>query len=198
LGKKRYSDNCIIVVDVESTCDENDPITGRPKELFISEIIEIGYAILDYGTNEIKENGSLVIRPEESVVTPFCSNLTGWTQAAVDRGISFQEACKTLGSDLKAGSRVWSSFGNYDLEMFKKMCQRRQVKYPYTPQHLNIKPMAAMFTGEMGGLGRTLSLLGLQFQGRQHSGKDDAFNAARILQYLSKKYRGIPCLDYLK
>ena len=98
MSKKRYSDHNIIVVDVESTCDENDPITGRPRELFVSEIIEIGYAILDFETNEIKENGSIVVRPEESIVTPFCQRLTGWTQEAVDRGISFQEACKTLES----------------------------------------------------------------------------------------------------
>jgi inhibitor of KinA sporulation pathway (predicted exonuclease) len=188
MSKKRYSDHNIIVVDVEATCDENDPITGRPKELFVSEIIEIGYAILNFETNEITENGSIVVRPEESIVTPFCQRLTGWTQEAVDRGISFQEACKTLESSLKAGSRVWSSYGNYDLEMFKKMCARKNVKYPYTPQHLNVKPMTAMFTGEMTGLGRALSLLGLQFQGRQHSGKDDALNVARIIQHLKNKY----------
>lgn len=188
MSKKRYSDHNIIVVDVESTCDANDPITGRPKELFVSEIIEIGYAILDYESNEIKENGSIVIKPTESVVTKFCTDLTGWTQEAVDRGISFQEACHILESDLKAGSRVWASHGNYDLEMFKKECLRKNVKYPYTPQHLNVKPMAAIFTGEVAGLGRTLSLLGLQFQGRQHSGKADAYNVARILQHLKNKY----------
>ena len=190
MSKKRYSDKHIIVVDVESTCDANDPITGRPNELFKSEIIEIGYAILDYEANEIKENGSIVVKPIESVVTKFCTDLTGWTQQAVDRGISFQEACHTLESDLKAGSRIWSSYGNYDLEMFRKECARKNVKYPWIPQHLNVKPMAAVFTGEVAGLGRTLSLLGLQFQGRQHSGKDDALNVARILMYLKNKYEG--------
>lgn len=190
MSKKRYSDNNIIVIDIESTCDENDLTTGRPQELFVSEIIEIGYAILDYVSNEIKENGSIVIKPEESVVTKFCTNLTGWTQEAVDRGISFREACRTLEGDLKAGSRTWASHGNYDLEMFRKMCKKMDVKYPFTPQHLNTKPMAAMFTGEVAGLGRTLSLLGLQFEGRQHSGKADAYNTARIIQHLVNKHRG--------
>lgn len=198
MGKKqqRYSDHCIIVVDIESTCQEN--IDGVPQEEFVSEIIEIGYAILNTQDNQIIETGSIVVKPEVSKITPFCTNLTGWTQEAVDRGISFKEACETLSGSLRAGSRPWASFGNYDAAMFKKQCERTGVKYPFTPQHLNVKPMAFTFTSEMAGTGRTLSLLGLQFEGRQHSGKDDAYNVARILQFLALKHKETKCKDYLK
>ena len=186
MGKKqKYSDNCILVIDVESTCQENKD--GQPQEEFVSEIIEIGYAVLDYKINEIRESGSIVVKPIESVITPFCQNLTGWTQEAVDRGISFEEACKTLTSDLKSGSRLWGSYGNYDLEMFRKQCQRRNVPYPFTPQHANIKSFCTIMNGEVNGLGKALSKIGLNFEGRHHLGKDDAVNTARILQYYKNK-----------
>jgi len=184
--KQRYADNCILVVDVESTCDENRD--GQPQEEFISEIIEIGYAVLDYKENEIKETGSIVVKPIESVITPFCEKLTGWSQEAVDRGISFAEACETLQRDLISGGRLWSSYGDYDRAMFNKMCKRREVKYPFTPQHLNLKSLATVLNGKVSGLGRALSLAGLQFEGRQHNGRDDAFNIARLLQHYKTKF----------
>ena len=184
--KQRYSDNCILVVDVESTCDENK--AGQPKEHLISEIIEIGYTVLDYKTNEIKEKGSIVVRPIESVITPFCTNLTGWTQEAVDRGISFSEACRTVEQDLMGGGRLWASFGEYDRTMFVEMCKRRGVKYPFTAQHLNVKALSTVVLGGVGGLGRTLTKLGMNFEGRQHSGVDDAYNVARILQRYKEKF----------
>jgi inhibitor of KinA sporulation pathway (predicted exonuclease) len=187
---RKYEDNCILVVDIESTCwdDKNAPENGAIVVDPVSEIIEIGYAVLDYKINEIKESGSIVVRPIESIVSPFCQRLTGWTQEQVDRGITFEEACKTLQGGLKAGSRLWASYGNYDLDMFRKQCERRNVKYPFVPQHLNIKALSTVINGEVNGLGRTLSLLGLQFEGKQHSGKDDAFNTARILQYYKAKF----------
>lgn len=184
--KQKYSDNCILVVDVEATCQENKD--GQPQEEFVSEIIEIGYAVLDYKINEVKETGSIIVKPIQSVVTPFCTNLTGHTQESVDRGISFAEACQTLQSDLMSGGRLWASFGNYDLEIFKKECQRKNVKYPFVPQHLNIKAIATVINGEVNGLGRTLSLLKMSFEGRHHSGRDDAYNTARILQYYKNKF----------
>lgn len=184
--KQKYSDNCILVIDVESTCQENKD--SQPQEEFISEIIEIGYTVLDYKINEIRESGSIIVKPIESAVTPFCTSLTGLTQEIVDRGISFEEACQTLMSNLKAGSRLWGSYGEYDRSMFIKMCERRNVKYPFTPQHANIKSLATIMNGEVNGLGRTLSLLKMSFEGRHHSGKDDSYNAARILQYYKAKF----------
>lgn len=184
--KQKYADHCILVIDVEATCIENKD--GAPQEEFVSEIIEIGYAVLDYKINEIKESGSIVVKPIESVVTPFCQRLTGWTQEAVDRGISWAEACQTLQSDLMSGGRLWASYGNYDAEMIKKMCQRHNVKYPMVPQHLNVKAMATVMNGEVNGLGRTLSLLKMSFEGRHHSGKDDAVNTAHILMHYKNKF----------
>jgi len=184
--KQKYSDNCILVIDIEATCLENQ--NGQPQEEFISEIIEIGYAVLDYKINEIKGTGSIIIKPIQSVVTKFCTDLTGHTQESVDRGISFAEACQTLQSDLMSGGRLWASYGNYDLDMFKKECQRKNVKYPFVAQHLNIKAMATVLNGSVNGLGRTLSLLKMNFEGRHHSGHDDAYNTARILQHYKNKF----------
>lgn len=184
--KQKYSDHSILVIDVESTCEENK--NSRPREEFVSEIIEIGYTVLDYKDNVLKESGSIIVRPRLSVVTPFCTELTGHTQEIVDRGISWAEACETLERDLISGGRLWASYGEYDRSMFKKMCDLYKVKYPLTPQHLNVKALSTVVLSEVCGLGRCLSRLGMNFEGRQHSGRDDSYNIARILQHYKSKF----------
>lgn len=184
--KQKYSDNCILVIDVESTCNENK--NGKLQEEFVSEIIEIGYTVLNYKINEIKESGSIIVKPLRSVVTLFCNQLTGLTQEIVDRGISWAEACKTLEQDLISGGRLWSSYGNYDKTMLEKMCKMYNVKYPMVLQHLNVKALNTVMTGEVCGLGRCLTRLGMNFEGKPHSGVDDSFNTARILQYYKTKF----------
>jgi inhibitor of KinA sporulation pathway (predicted exonuclease) len=74
--------------------------------------------------------------------------------------------------------------------MFEKMCQLYGVKYPFSPQHLNIKAMSMAILGKRMGVGKAITKLGLQFEGTQHRGVDDAVNAARILQYLTAQIRG--------
>jgi inhibitor of KinA sporulation pathway (predicted exonuclease) len=182
----KYKDGKLICVDLESTCWK-----GPPPEGMVSEIIEIGYTIVDYVLNELQESGSIIIKPETSTISQFCNELTGITQEIVDRGITFKEACNTLQRDLTSGGRAWASFGNYDIKMFRDQCIRTGIEYPFTPQHLNIKTMTKVLLGqEIKGLGAALSALKMNFEGQRHSGKDDSYNTARILQQLTGQIRG--------
>ena len=65
------------------------------------------------------ERESIIVKPERSQVSEFCTQLTTLTQAEVDQGITFSEACALLGRRYKSLERVWASWGNYDQNMFE-------------------------------------------------------------------------------
>ncbi len=103
------------VVDVEATCWAGEPPAGQ-----VSEIIEIGLTTVDLGSGERTGRYRLLVRPARSVVSGFCTELTGLTQQEVDGGIGFAEACRVLAAEHHAGSRAWASWGDYDKNQFRR------------------------------------------------------------------------------
>lgn len=194
MSKKDTQHTEFLVIDLEATCWEE----GHTPSQMISEIIEIGYTILDATNNEIRSTGSIIVKPQNSTISQYCTNLTHITQEMVDKGVSFEEACEIMKRDLNSLGRPWASHGEFDRTIFVEQCRRLGISYPFTKQHLNIKQHVAAILGKTKGLGSNLTALGLQFEGQQHRGKDDAYNAARILQHFAKKYRDNLCPDYLK
>lgn len=171
----------ILVVDVESTCWEGDPPAGQE-----SEIIEIGLCLLDVGSLERLEKHALLIRPQRSTVSEFCTRLTTLTQAQVDTGISYKEACALLKRQYASQARVFASYGDYDRRQFERQCTAMGVGYPFGPTHLNIKSLFALSHGlsREAGLDRALGLAGLPLEGTHHRGVDDAWNIAGLLAHL--------------
>jgi inhibitor of KinA sporulation pathway (predicted exonuclease) len=81
----------VLVVDVEATCWEGSPPEGEENE-----IIEIGLCLLDVKSGERRERESMLVRPERSRVSAFCTELTTLTQEQVEQGIPFADACALL------------------------------------------------------------------------------------------------------
>lgn len=180
----------ILVVDVEATCWEG---TTPPDEE--NEIIEVGVCALEVATFRRHDRRSILVRPERSRVSPFCTSLTTLTQAQVDTGVTFREACATLRGELKAQDRLWASYGDYDRRMFERQCQARGVPYPFGPGHLNVKTLlaAARALKHEVGMAEALATLGLPLEGTHHRGDDDAWNIAAILAALLRAARqGLP------
>ncbi len=171
----------ILVVDVESTCWNGDPPPGEDNE-----IIEIGVCPLEVASGKRRDKRSILVRPERSRVSPFCTTLTTLTQADVDAGVSFKEACATLRGEFKAQDRLWASYGDYDRRMFERQCQARGVPFPFGPSHLNVKTLFAVtyaLSREVG-MDEALERAGLPLQGTHHRGGDDAYNIAGLLAHL--------------
>lgn len=80
----------ILVIDIESTCWKEPQIEDN------SEIIEIGICPIDTKSGDALESRSIIIKPEYSKVSEFCTKLTTITQEDVDAGISFKDACSIL------------------------------------------------------------------------------------------------------
>jgi len=181
----------IIVVDLEATCwFPRNTNSGQDPE-----IIEIGVARLtvEDRTYRVERLDSIFVQPRYSTVSDFCTDLTGITQAHLDKaGVTFEVALERLqahckGPDYKLS---WASFGDWDREMLQVQCKRFGVEYPMSKTHFNIKALISLMRGDKrGGLTKAVKSMGLSFEGKHHSGVDDAVNAARVLGEMVKRYR---------
>lgn len=170
----------ILVVDIEATCWE-----GTPPEGMSNDIIEVGICLLDVQTGEITDNRGIMVQPERSTVSPFCTELTTITQEMLDNeGVSFKEACRILKKEYLSQSRAWASFGAYDQKQFDRQCKAMEIGYPFGPSHINVKTLYALkqkLNHEVGMAG-ALEQLNIPLEGTHHRGVDDAKNIAKILR----------------
>ncbi|MEL6403299.1 MAG: 3'-5' exonuclease [Chloroflexota bacterium] len=177
----------IIVVDLEATCWEGfDAPEGQENE-----IIEIGVCLLDPKADpiEITDKRSILVKPTESVVSEFCTQLTTITPELLDeKGITFDEACTILEKDYDSRNRIWVAWGGWDKRFMLKQCRRRGVRYPFNKKHANLKRVFSTHYGQRMGLARSLSAVNIEQEGTAHRGVDDAYNSARLLQYLFETY----------
>jgi len=176
----------ILVIDVESTCWEGKPPKGQE-----SEIIEIGMCLLDVATLERVEKRSLIVKPERSSVSAFCTMLTTLTQKDVDQGIPLRAACDSLKQTYHSKQRAWASYGDYDRRQFERNCAARNIPYPFGPTHINVKNLFATSRAlpcEVG-MAEALELLGIPLEGTHHRGGDDAWNIAAILAEILRRTR---------
>jgi inhibitor of KinA sporulation pathway (predicted exonuclease) len=169
----------IIVVDIEATCWE-----GKIPEGSSNDIIEIGVCLLDVQTGEVSDSKGILVIPERSSISGFCTQLTTITQEMISQdGITFKEALGILRDDYCSTSRAWASFGAYDLNQFKRQCSEMNLSYPFGPSHINVKTLFALknkLNHEVGMAG-ALDFLKIPLEGTHHRGVDDAKNIAKIL-----------------
>ena len=176
----------ILVIDLEATCWQGSPPEGQE-----SDIIEIGLCTLEVATGRRLDKACIIVRPERSTVSEYCTALTTLTQEEVEQGISLREACSLLQTKYGSKERLWASFGDYDRRMFEQECATHDVPYPFGKGHINVKSLFAV----VQNLDRELPLdeamnwLGFPLEGHHHRGEDDAWNIARILGHLLLKAR---------
>lgn len=178
------------VIDLESTCWE--PPETQPQDE-MQEIIEVGIAVVDIKKLSIVSNKSILVKPQQSKVSLFCTKLTTLTQEMVDAGISFDDACKILKGEFDASKRTWVSWGDFDRKMFEKNCEHYNIQYPFGPRHLNLKNCFTMLHGldREPGMDSALDHLKLKLDGTHHRGCWDALNIAKIFVHTLEKFRGI-------
>lgn len=159
-ARDQQDDGLLNVIDVEATCWDGQPPPGA-----VSEIIEIGLTVVDLrpadgaspapwglsGSAAAESPGQgpgprgrvarhrILVRPARSTVSAFCTELTGLTQAEVDTGLSFADACRLLAAEHRAGARPWASWGDYDRHQFTRQCRATGTTYPFGRRHTNAK-----------------------------------------------------------
>ena len=183
------------VLDFEATCDTDGP--PQPQE-----IIEFPVVLLDARTLEVKDVFHQFVRPEHHPqLTEFCKNLTGISQAQVDAGVSFTRCLELLQQWLVANGleaegapgRSWLSVscGVWDHRtMLPAQCTASRVSLPACFRRAcDVTKVFREVTGKKRpeSMAAMLATLGLEPEGRLHSGIDDARNIARIVRALVQR-----------
>lgn len=177
------------VIDVESTCWKTPEDKLRNE---ISEIIEIGIVVVDTEKLEIIDTESLIIKPQYSRVSSFCTQLTTLTPDQVNGGELFVSRARLLERQRFDGSnRAWVSWGDYDRKMFEEMSKLYEIRNPCRGKHMNLKTMFTVFHGLNNELGLDVALkhLDIKLEGTHHRGVDDAKNIAKIFIHTLKQFR---------
>lgn len=174
----------IIIIDIEATCWRGKPPPGQENE-----IIEVGVCLYDVRSDALSDKRGIFVRPEKSVVSAFCTELTTITPQQVEAGVTFGDVCALLERDYDARNRLWVSWGDYDRRMFKEQCRHRNIRYPFSDKYLNLKRLfAELYKGQRQGMKQALEALGLPLEGTHHRGADDAWNIGRLLQTLLMRH----------
>ncbi len=168
----------ILVVDVKCSCWKEEPPEGEQ-----SEIIEIGICTLNIETLKRVNREGMLVRPEHSTVGEYCTKLTTLTQEQVEKGLTFKQACARLKRRYHSLERIWASYGDNDRRRFERQCQSRNITYPFSPTHMNVKNLFALMHGMPADMQihGALELLDIPPEGTPHRGADDAWNVAAIL-----------------
>ncbi|TCS92066.1 3'-5' exonuclease [Hazenella coriacea] len=169
----------LLIIDLESTCYEK---TKQPP-YFFSEIIEFGAVVFDVNTLKQVEGYQTFVRPTLfPQLSPFCKSLTTITQEQVETGKSIETAITELNELSRRTKSIFSSWGFYDQRQTMAVCRRFQLKYPFLPQHINLKQAHKEFYQLKRPLGmkQALQYLSLNLSGTHHRGIDDAKNIAKI------------------
>lgn len=173
----------ILVIDVEATCWDNLPPNLIEASQRRNEIIEIGITPIDIKTNEIGLSRSIIVKPNKTTISTFCTKLTTLTPEFVEKtGITFPEAIEILNDDYRTDINIWASYGDYDRDSFVRNCGWWSIAYPFNNNHINVKALVGAFVGKHLGTGKACEKLGIPWEGTHHRGVDDSRMIAKILQ----------------
>ncbi|XP_049617174.1 3'-5' exoribonuclease 1 [Syngnathus scovelli] len=176
----------ICVVDFEATCEEDNP----PD--FLHEIIEFPMVLISTHTLEIVGTFQEYVKPQlYPTLSDFCVNLTGITQDKVDAAKPFPAVLKQVVkwlAERELGTKYKYTFltdGAWDMSKFLNIqCRVSQLRYPkFARKWINIRKSYGNFykvPRTQTKLSTMLDNLGLQYEGRPHSGLDDSRNIARV------------------
>lgn len=181
------------IIDFECTCWENQESSKDPK--YPHEIIEFPVVFLNSGSLQIEFEFHAYVKPvEQPILSSFCTELTGITQSIVD-------CAKPLGAVLNEFDQflienrithfTTTSDGPWDFHRFLyPETNRKGLKYPkWGSKWLDIRQRFEKdFKLEKWvGVNQMLAVIGLEFEGREHSGIDDARNIANIVSACHKR-----------
>ncbi|KAH9513031.1 ERI1 exoribonuclease 2 [Bulinus truncatus] len=186
----------LIVLDFESTCWENDKFSPQ-------EIIEFPAVLLNTKSGLIESEFHYYLHPtERPILSDFCKQLTGIKQDLVDNGIPLYNCLRkftgwlnklnkdkgitcaddktTQGGDNVAAFVTWS---DWDLGVcLHYEAKRKQIMKPSVfNRWIDLRVTYKNFYARKpDGLSGALKDLGILFEGREHSGLDDARNTAAL------------------
>jgi inhibitor of KinA sporulation pathway (predicted exonuclease) len=159
-----------------------------------SQIIQIGYVIFD------DQNGTILKENSKHInigvkISKFIKDLTGITDEDIANGTTLESVIDELHQDVITynTSRKILTWGAGDQEAIR---DELKVDYPWKlgRSAFNVKHLYQLFRevnglNHSGGLAKSMTKLGLRFQGTKHDALDDAINTAIIFRHLADKLK---------
>jgi len=185
------------VVDFECTCDE---INRKPHE-----IIEFPAVFVNTKTGKIEFEFHRYVRPtEESLLSPFCQELTGIQQEQVDAAQPLQHVVDEFCEFCAVHKLVLARSPEHDDErsffivtdgvadvagFLRPECARKKIilDIGVWGRVFNMRSAYHKVFNMKGGVTEMLEAAGLSFEGRAHSGIDDARNISRLVERLVRE-----------
>ena len=167
-----------LIVDLEATNGATNTTT---------EVIEIGYVTVEKG--KIRETGGFYVKPHYSSLDPFIERLTGITEETLRYAEKFDAVSEKMLELFPPSEYIFVGWGEYDSKMIDKMFDLWERPRPNFLDRINLKRAHARFYGfkEERGLARALRHAMIEFEGTPHSGRDDAYNTAKLFLDMTEK-----------
>jgi inhibitor of KinA sporulation pathway (predicted exonuclease) len=173
-------------------------------------IIQIGLAVGQLSTKQIIDTASILIRPDNEDISEYIAKLTGITNDAVKDapglGIAYKQMCEFLKKySYRKQVITWGGGDQYELNKqlnaywtdFSGL-QRENIvpQWPFGYTCMNVKNIHQFLQEShnrtiQGGLAKSLGKYQLQFIGRKHDAKDDAYNTLRLYFHLLNIVEGL-------
>lgn len=152
-------------------------------------IIQIGVCIGNLQTSEVLYRNDWIVNPGEPL-DPRIVALTGISEETIaTRGVPMAQAY----DELKKANRSFDCYvnpivwGGGDSVELRSQCDGKD--WPFGHRFFDMKTLwqwKCMQEGRptQGGLAKSMTKMGLNFQGRKHDANDDAFNTFRVACFL--------------
>ncbi|KAJ3211352.1 hypothetical protein HDU67_004586 [Dinochytrium kinnereticum] len=175
----------ILVLDFEATCG---PTVPKQEQ----EIIEFPIVVVDTLEHKIIDTFHTHVRPTlHPILDPYCTELTGVTQAQVDQSPTLIEALQQAADFAdpyltnRAEKSALLTCGDWDLiTILPQQASREGLEIPWSFRtYINLKEDFSEFYRKQRQKSFTsmMGALGLEVEGRHHSGLDDSRSIARIV-----------------
>ncbi|XP_034478686.1 ERI1 exoribonuclease 2-like isoform X2 [Drosophila innubila] len=189
----------VIAVDFEATCWEKQ----APPQWREAEIIEFPAVLVNLKTGKIEAEFHKYVMPIESPrLSTYCTELTGIEQKTVDTGVPLQTALMMFHEWLRKELRsrnlllpktnksnilgncafvTWTDW-DFGICLHKECTRKRMRKAPYFNQWIDVRAVyREWYKYRPCNFSDALSHVGLAFEGRAHSGIDDAKNLGALM-----------------
>jgi inhibitor of KinA sporulation pathway (predicted exonuclease) len=176
--------NRMLFVDVELTCWDGNAPAGE-----VSELIAFGIVDLRTDALKIRREKMFFVRPQVSMISPFCTTLTGITPKEAETAPPLPDVVRTIRKTF--GQSDWCAWGRDDA-LIRESCERAGAELPFPGC---FHDLAAQVRGLLGltyrlGLDEALHRFGLDWEGPPHDALADARNLARLFMALARQTRG--------
>ncbi|WP_261815313.1 3'-5' exonuclease [Vibrio gallicus] len=168
--------NRVVCFDLEMCCWNVD---GKGST---GEIIEVGLAEIDLPKQQIVKRAQYYVKPEVDEVSLFCSELTGITPRKVAKqGRALSSVIQSMVKNFGGVNKIYASWGRDDLILIEE-CRAKGIDLPFV-EFINLATLYRVqhrLKDKRIGHRAAQQALGIEWEGRQHSGYVDAYNLAKL------------------